>query len=61
MHYRIDQNTLREKIIDKTLYNDELKLYLRSISIKDSDYAHYCSRLGDLYRINGELTLAKLY
>lgn len=61
MLYTIDISTLREKIIDKTLYHDELKLYLRSISIKDGDYAHYCSRLGDLYRINGELILAKLY
>ena len=61
MFYTIDPNTLREKITDRAGFIEELNLYLRKIGIKDAEYALYCSKLGDLYRINNELDLAKSY
>ena len=61
MYYRIDQNTLREKITDKVSYAEEFNLYIKKISIKDTNYVHNCSKLGDLHRINGELNLARFY
>lgn len=34
MYYRIDQNTLREKIIDKVSYAEELNLYIKKLVLK---------------------------
>ncbi len=61
MFYTIDPNTLREKITNRDLFTEEISLYLKKITLKDSEYAHNCSKLGDLYRINGELDLARFY
>jgi tetratricopeptide (TPR) repeat protein len=61
MYYTIDPNTLREKFLDENTFKENLNLYLKKVNIEDNEYATNCSKLGDLYRINGELELAKLY
>ena len=61
MYYKIDPETLREKIIDLGSYAKEVELYQIKISQNDMEYASHCSKLGDLYRIKGELIQAKFY
>ena len=59
MFFRNNPNNLRDEIIDRQAYEKELQSCQASCLSKSEDYLSICSKLGELYRIDGQNEEAK--
>jgi tetratricopeptide (TPR) repeat protein len=54
MYIKVNPQTLRDEIIDRVIYENEVSEALSRCESKGNDYLEACSKLGELYRIDGK-------
>ncbi|MBL7788302.1 MAG: tetratricopeptide repeat protein [Chitinophagales bacterium] len=59
MYTRINPHTLRDEIVDRTTFEKEVSESLSRCQLRKDNHLSYCSKLGELYRLDGNYQAAE--